>query len=122
MQTSSTRRQMLLAALGAGAFDAPIVEEHFAVGAEIGASATRSRIDRDQPGIDGRLEQSPATGSAARTFAIEPRRQAAVDQPVARMPAHVDLRIESPALPAADGIERDNPVERRGEEQSAVDE
>src|SRR5579863_3713681 len=60
-----------------------IAKAYLSVLPKIGTSAACGGIDRNQPGINRRLEQTPATGRTGRSLVVKPGRQAAVDQAIA---------------------------------------
>ena len=89
--------------------------------AEIGARRAGGGIERDEARIERRFVQSSAARPRRAVRRVDPRREPAVDQPVAVFAVQVDQRIEDPSFRAGLRIERNDSVERRGQVQRAVD-
>ncbi len=92
-----------------------------AIGAEIGAGNAGPGVDRDHPRVVGAHENSCAAGGRSGRVVVVPIGDATAIVTVGRALIGRDLRIVPPLLRAAAGIERDDFVEWRAEDQAVFD-
>ena len=98
----------------------PRLDPDLAFAAESGAAPACLEVERDQPRVIGH-GQDARRARSSRAAEIAPEGDAAAGEQIGRPVIRRDLRIEAPELVAVAGIERDHLVERRANEQPAVD-
>ena len=98
----------------------PRLDPDLALLAESGAAPACLEVERDQLGVVGH-GQDARRARSRRGTGIAPEGDATAGEQIGRPVIRRNLRIEAPKLVAVAGIERDHLVERRADEQFAVD-
>ena len=97
------------------------LDPDLAIGAEIGAGNAVPRVERDHARVVGTHEDPRAAGGRRGRLVVDPIGHAPAIVAVGRALSGRDLRIVPPLRHAAAGIERDDFVERRAEDQAVFD-